>query len=77
MSRTFLLPSGKTTKSAERYIEAWRELGRPFCEILHAGLYAYDPGLAFVTDDGKTTFEMEGWIAIELYKTIIGKELTE
>lgn len=42
----FRLPGGrKWTKSADRYIRAWRRLAKPIVKALGGHLIGFDPGL--------------------------------
>jgi len=36
-------PDGKYTENQIEYIEAWRDLSRPFCEIFDFELQGFDP----------------------------------
>lgn len=53
---TYRLPDGKTTKSADRYIRAWRKLARPIERGTCSRMFAYDPGLAFASKGVNATY---------------------
>ena len=76
MRESFMLPTGKTTTSSKKYIDAWHKLAGPFCGILNAQLCAYDPGISLVTNGGKVV-DFDLWVTLRLYKAIVGEDFTE
>ena len=53
VKRKYLLPDGKTTTSTTKYVKEWRELGKPFCELVGVKIYAFDPDIQFSGGGGE------------------------
>ena len=46
----YRLPNGKTTKSVNKMIKAWRDLAKPIEEATGATVRGFDPGISFNFD---------------------------
>lgn len=61
------LPSGKTTASVPRYYRAWRNVAKPFEKLMGWKLHAFDPGFAFLDEDGESV-RVDNRVVIAIYK---------
>lgn len=72
--RSYKLPSGKITKSADRYVREWRMLGKKLVKALGGNrkVYGFDPDFAVAVNDFQSNSESYSvWLAlriIELYE---------
>lgn len=67
------LPSGKSSKSADRYVREWRSLGRKLCKALGGERYiiGYDPGFLIYYKNSYSSENYPTWLAlkiVELYE---------
>jgi len=46
-------PDGTFTTDAIEYCDAWKEMGRPFCEQFGFRLYGFDPSFSIIDDNGE------------------------
>ena len=61
------LPNGNYTGNHLEYCNEWRELAKPFEELLDSTLFAYDPDLAFRKNgESGYTFSIPAWAAIKI-----------
>jgi len=61
---TFRLPDGGETRSAERYIEAWRQFCEPLEKLTGLTHTGFDPGALFSAPDGKRTISLPTWFMV-------------
>jgi hypothetical protein len=45
--KTYMLPSGESTKKVREYIKAWEDIYKPICNATGARLICFDPSLQF------------------------------
>jgi hypothetical protein len=70
MRTRFILPNGKTTISSKTYLTAWRKLYRPIEKATDSKCFGFDPGLSFVTEDGKYVWGLGKYEAIRLSEAL-------
>ncbi len=60
------LPDGGYTKSERRYVREWRKVAAPICKALDVQLTGFDPCFSFRPKDGKQSFQVPAWVAVQL-----------
>ena len=75
MREEFHLPDGKTTRSVDRYIKAWRALTAPAVEQLGLVVIGFDPHVSFCCKSNpQATVQIPVWL-LKRINDVLRKEV--